>query len=200
MNSFEKVYDDLLLEMPHLGDLDANGVSSNSNTFDMELEHLTNRKDLLKYFYKLFFRGIKSDRGGNKIYVRSEEEKKALLTYLLNNHLVILYIKKIGKFETKSQVKKWLIAFSKVRTIIESKQSNLYKISLCRHQDNSIVKSFKTSAVSKKQALNNIKHRIRTTYPEYLNGDLYFIRLDEVVEQTVTTTTYEPQQYWWNRD
>lgn len=200
MKDFEDIYDELLVEMPHLVDLKDHGVSSDSGMFDMELENLSNRKDLSRYFHKLFFRGGKRDRNGDTIFARDDNEKNALLKYLLRQEIVLLFIKKIGRFNDKQEAGKWLVSLVNRKPLHESDAKQLYKISLRRNQDASVVKKFKTSAVSKKQALNNIKHRIRTTYPEYLNSDLYFIRLDDVVEQTVTTTTYDPQQYWWNRD
>jgi hypothetical protein len=83
--------------------------------------------------------------------------------------------------------------------IEEKKDYKSFNCSLHRNQDESLVFEIEIRAYSKEQARFKFQEFLRRKYPEYLNDNLYWILVKEIKIIT-TTTTFDPQKYWWNKD
>ena len=201
MNYFHETFNELLLESPYLVDLTDKGVPNDTDMFDLQLEDITDKKSLVKYLYILFFHGKKTDKYGSSVSIKTPEHRSAMFNCLIDDDTVLLVISKIANLGGRDQAKKWLITlknkFDEFELLRENKKTRSgFNVSIHRTQDDSLVKTFKPTAYTPKQAKGYIIQKLKETYPEYLN-DYYYIKVSEI---TVTTTTYNPKDYWWNRD
>jgi len=113
MNKFQQLYNEILLEMPYLFDLDNDHIPNDKEHFDLELEKVQNRKELTKYIYKLLFSRKKTDKYGNSIFIDTPEVRKRLLIRLMNNVEVLAFIKRILKLESTHLARAWLLHIEK---------------------------------------------------------------------------------------
>ena len=179
------------METPYLADF--HGIPNNNNVFDLELENVKTRNELIRLFYNIFFKNhVTQDKYGNKIKVDTPEQRQELLQKMISDSYVMLFIKKIGAVRDKApdQWLRDLVSYFEKRTVkTEGMNIRLPRIvKLYRKSDMSTVKQMKVKAYSDKQARAFIIKKLRETAPEYLNPDLYGV--------TAELEEHDPESRW----
>lgn len=202
MNKIEDLYDEILTEMPHI-DLSYTPIPKNTDSFDLEFENIKDKKMLARYFYRLFFQGKRSDSSGRSIYIKNRKHREILLNNLISNETVLFFITKVAHLENVENAEKWLKALIQQgeRVNIAEAARGKYKgyaLTIHRNQDESLVGTLKDVAISSEMAMRVFLKKLRNSYPEYMNDDLYHLKVTEIKPKA--KKTYDPKQYWWNND
>ena len=182
-NLLEKLYDEILVEMPYLFNLDPTKIPNSGEHFDLEMEKYPTEESLTHYLSKLFRAGTWTDGYGNTITIRNWEESQNLFKRMVMDKNVLKYILRIVKLANLSDARRWLITLRKkidqVSFMHESsmwpKVRKKYKIYAMYKQDGSSHLKGRGTAYSPLQA---VSYFLRL-HPEFNNDRLFHVYAEE---------------------
>ena len=179
-NTFVKLHNQILLEMPYLFNLDKAKIPNDGEHYDMELEKYPNEGALRDHLYKLFKGGNFTDKYGNSIHISNWRESENLFMRMLKDIEVLKYIKAIIKAGTINTAKRWLVNIKKNSDRIVYVHEGMkfrkkFKIYVMYKSDGSSRLKGRVNAYSDRQA---IAYFLRLT-PEYNNDRLFYIYAEE---------------------
>lgn len=179
-NKFETLYNQILLEMPYLFDLDKAKIPNTNENFDLELERFADEKSLKAHLFQLFKGGIFTDKYGNTIHITNWQESQNLFIRMLKDIEVLKYIKTIIKASTIGIAKRWLVDIKKNSDRIVYVHEGMkfrkkFKIYVMYKSDGSSQLKARINAYSDRQA---VAYFLRLT-PEYNNDRLFYVYAEE---------------------